>query len=117
MQVQVNTDNHIEGSAKLTRHVESVVNAALGRFVDRVTRVEVHLADESNRSKTQDDDKRCVMEGRLSGLQPITVSHQGATLEQAINGAADMLETTLARTLGRLNDPKGRTSYAGDQTI
>ena len=115
MQIQVNTDNHIEGSAELTRQVEAVVEGALARFSDRITRVEVHLTDESSSSKARDNDKRCVM--RLAGLQPITVSHQGAALEQALDGAADKLAKTLDRTLWRLDDPKGRTSYGGDQTI
>jgi ribosome-associated translation inhibitor RaiA len=117
MQIQVNTDSHIHGTAELTRKVQAVVEAALGRFGARITRVEVHLTDESSRSKALGNDKRCVMEVRLAGLQPIAVSRHGATLEQALSGAADKLETALTRTLERLDDPKGRTSYGGDQTI
>jgi len=117
MQVQVSTDNHIEGGEELTRQVEAVVEGALGRFSDRITRVEVHLTDENSSSKSGDNDKRCVMEARPAGHQPITVSDQGASLEQALDGAADKLEKTLRRTFGRLDDPKGRTSYGGDQTI
>ena len=117
MQIQVNTDNHIEGSDELSRQVEAVVEGTFGRFGEKITRVEVHLSDESSSSKARDNDKRCVMEARPTGLQPITVSHQGATLDQALKGCANKLEKTLKRTLGRLDDPKGRTSYGGDQTI
>ncbi len=117
MQVQVNTDNHIAGSAKLTRQVETLLEGALGRFVKRITRVEVYLTDESSTAKTRESDKRCVMEARLASLQPITVSHSDATLEQALDGAAAKLETTLDRSLGRLGNPRGRTSQGGDQTI
>lgn len=116
MQIQVNTDNHITGTADLTRQVNGVVEGTLGRFSDRITRVEVHLTDENGSQKTGESDKRCVMEARLAGLQPITVSAEGSSLEQALNGAADKLERTLKRTLGRLDDPKGRTSYAGNET-
>jgi ribosome-associated translation inhibitor RaiA len=116
MQIQVNTDNHTRGSAELTRQVEAVVEDALGRFGERITHVEVHLSDENSGDKTGIIDKRCVMEARLAGLQPITVSDEGSSLEQALTGAADKLEKTLKRTLGRLDDPKGGTSYAGDQT-
>ncbi len=101
MQIQVSTDNHTVGSAELTRQVEAVVEGALGRFGDRITRVEVHLSDENSSQKLGDNDKRCVMEARLAGLQPITVSHQGSSLEQAFAGAADTLEKTLKRTLER----------------
>jgi len=115
MQIQVNTDNHTEGSADLTRQVEGVVEGALGRFTDRITRVEVHLTDESSSSKSRDNDMRCVMEARLAGLQPITVSADRSSMEHALSSAADKLEKTLNRTLGRLDDPKGRTSFAGER--
>ena len=116
MQIHVNTDSHIKGSAKLTHDVETVVEHAVRRFGDRITRVDVHLSDQNSRQKHGDNDKRCVMEARLAGLQPITVSHQGSSLEQAIDGAADTLQQTLKRTLARRDAPQGRTSYAGDQS-
>ncbi|MEO8268160.1 MAG: universal stress protein [Aureliella sp.] len=37
----------------------------------------------------------------VAGHQPITVSHQGSSVEQALEGAADTLEKTLKRTLRR----------------
>ena len=104
MQIQVNTDNHIVGSAELTRQVDAIVANALSHFGDRVTRVEVYLSDENSSQKSAENDKRCVMEARLAGLQPIVVSHQGTFLDQAIDGAAAKLEKTLKRTLGRLEN-------------
>lgn len=115
MQIQVNTDNQTEGSAELTHRVESTLKSELSRFSDRITRVEVQLSDENGSQKSGDSDKRCVLEARLTGMQPIKVSADGSSVEQALDGAADKLEKTLKRTLGRLDDPKGRTSYAGDQ--
>ena len=117
MQVQVNTDNHTEGSADLTRHVEELIEQALGRFGDRITRVEVHFSDESSSQKTGDDDKRCLMEARVAGRQPIAVSGTGSSREQACDAAVNKLEKNLTRTLDRLDDPKGRASYAGDETV
>jgi len=116
MQILVNTDNHINGGQNLAGLVEEVLQGTLGRFGERITRVEVHLTDENSREKEGSNDKRCVLEARLAGLQPIAVSEQGATVEQAIGGAVDRLENTLDRTLQRLDDPKGRPSFAGDQT-
>jgi ribosomal subunit interface protein len=114
MQIQVNTDNHINGSEELTRQVESVVEGALSRFSDRITRVEVHLTDESSSAKARGNDMRCVMQARPASHQPITVSHDDTSLEQALDGAADKLKKTLSRTFERLDDPKGSTSYGGD---
>lgn len=116
MQIQVNAGHHIEGGEELIRQVEGVVQGALDRFSDRITRVEVHLTDENGSEKSGDSDKKCVMEARLAGFQPITVSANGSNLEQALDAAADKLEKTLKRTLERLEDPKGRMSYAGDQS-
>jgi len=113
MHIQITTDNHIRGGEDLTRAVELSVESTLGRFGDRITRVEVHLTDE-NGAKSGDDDKRCVMEARLNGLRPITVTHRGATVDQAVSGAAHALERTIDSTLGRLHDHKGRTPYGGE---
>jgi len=113
MQIQVNTDNHIEGGEELTREVESVVEGALGRFGEWITRVEVQLSDESSSSKSRDNDKRCVMEARPEGHQPLSVSHQGATTDQALKGCIKKLARVLDDTKGRLYDPKGNTSFAG----
>lgn len=116
MQIQVNTDNQIQGGEKLTQQVNAVVERALGRFGERITRVEVHLSDENNSAKYGDNDMRCLMEARLTGMQPISVSHRDESLEQALDGAADKLEKTLKRTLSRLDDPKGRTASSGGET-
>jgi ribosome-associated translation inhibitor RaiA len=116
MQVQLNTDRQITVDDELTHRVEAVVESALGRFADQITRVEVHLSDE-NSQKGGDDDKRCLLEARLAGLEPMAVSHQAATLPQAIDGAAQKLERVIESTLGRLGHKKGRTSYGGHQNI
>jgi ribosome-associated translation inhibitor RaiA len=113
MQIRVTTDNNIIGSEGLTSHVEGVVEDVLGRFSQRLTRVEVHLADENSRTKSGENDKRCTMEARPRGIKPIAVTQQAATLDQAIDAAADTLAKTLDRTLERLDDRK-RPSYGGD---
>jgi len=115
MQIQVRTDNNVEGSEALTAHVTSEVEGALQRFGTQVTRVEVHLGD-VNSHKEIGDDKRCLMEARLAGLDPIAASHQAPTLDEAIAGAVDTLQQTLERTLERLQNKKGRMSYGGDQS-
>lgn len=110
MQIHVHMDNHIAGNAGLTHHIESVVEIALERFGDRITRVDVHLTDQNGGQKSGDSDKRCVMEARTGGLRPIAVSDEGPTPEQAVHGAVQKLERTLSRTLARLGDPNRRTS-------
>ncbi len=114
MLVEVNTDNHIKSSADFADKVQSVVESALERFGPRVTRAVVHFSDENSSAKSGEADKRCAVEARLAGLQPVTVTALGASVEQALDIALEKLETTLARTLERRDDPRGRLSMAGD---
>ena len=103
MKIQINTDHNIEGTAEFANWVTSVVEDALERCRDHVTRVEVHIRDE-NGDKGGQDDKRCMMEARLEGRQPTAVTHQAATLELAVEGAVKKLEHSLRSTLERLQD-------------
>ena len=103
MHIQINTDTNIEGREELAIHVKGVVESALSRFSDRITRVEVHLSDQ-NGDKSGQDDKRCMMEARLEGRQPTAVTHQAASLDDAVDGAADKLKRSLESTLERLKD-------------
>ena len=100
MQIQINSDHNVEGHAALAPQVSDVVEKALSRVSDHITRVEVHLSDE-NGDKQGEKDKRCMMEARLEGRQPIAVTHQAATLDQAVDGAADKLTRLIESTLGR----------------
>ncbi len=116
MQIQVNTDRHTEGSSQLTTRVEETLEAALSRFSERITRVEVQLSDENGSQKSGSSDKRCVLEARLTGMQPIKVSADGPSHELALAGAAKNLAKLLGRTLEKADNNKGRTSFAGDPT-
>ena len=100
MQVQLNTDRNIRGGERLTEFVEATVTESLGRFADRVTRVEVHLSDE-NGAKSNGEDKKCVMEARPAGMQPVSVSHLAATVDLAVDGAAGKLARHLDHTFGK----------------
>jgi ribosome-associated translation inhibitor RaiA len=101
MQIQVNTGHNIEGHKALAAHVSGVVESALSRFSDHITRVEVHLSDENSDKKVGHDAMRCIMEARLEGRQPIAITHHAATLDEAVASAAEkltgMIESTLAR--------------------
>ena len=105
MQIQFNTDESVVGDEALARHAEEIVQRALGRFADKVTRVEIHLSD-VNSQKAGENDKRCLMEARLTNRQPVAVTEQAATLHQAIDGAAQKLKRSLDSTLGKLGEHK-----------
>ena len=109
MKIQLNTDVHIESTQALAAQVSATVGQALKRFSEHITRVEVHLSDE-NGGKTGQKDQRCLLEARFEGRQPVAVTDQAATLEQAVQGAAHKLAHLLDSTLGRLYDHRDRTS-------
>lgn len=113
MQIQVNTDKHVDGSEALTAHVQAVVERTLRHLRDHITRVEVHLSDE-NAGKPGIDDKRCLIEARLERHNPVAASHQAGSLHQAIDGAADKLKTALQTTLGRIADTHRRRPDDGN---
>jgi hypothetical protein len=100
MQVQINTDSSIEGREALASTVSQVVEGALDRFRERITRVEVHLSDVNGDKGGRD--KRCLLEARLEGRQPVAVTHQAATVDHAVEGAAAKLTRRIESTLGRL---------------
>ncbi|MEO8052140.1 MAG: HPF/RaiA family ribosome-associated protein [Acidobacteriota bacterium] len=103
MQIQINTDHNIEGREALADQVRGVVENALSRVSDHITRVEVHLSDE-NGNKSGQSDQRCMIEARLEGRQPLAVTHQDATLDEAVSGASTKLARAIESTLGRLRD-------------
>lgn len=101
MQIQINTDHNIEGDEKLAQEVETAVRDVLGHFSSQLTRVEVHLSDENSDQKSGTEDKRCLLEARPAGHQPLSASDHAATLELAVDGAAHKLKHVLESTLGR----------------
>lgn len=103
MQVLTHTDKHIASTPQLSAKITGEVETALKRFSTQITRVEVHLHD-VNGDKRSDTDKRCVMEARLSGMEPVAVTEDAATIGEAIFGAAKKLQRTIDRTVGRLHD-------------
>ncbi|MDD1138998.1 HPF/RaiA family ribosome-associated protein [Pseudomonas sp. TNT2022 ID233] len=101
MQIQVNSDNHIQSSKRLEEWVRTTIESTLDRYEEDLTRVEVHLSDE-NGEKPGPHDLRCQLEARPKGHQPISVTHKADSLEQAIDGAAEKLEHALEHLFGKL---------------
>lgn len=102
MQIQINTDRNIASDDQLQDQVREVVTSAVGRFGERITRVEVHLSDVNAGKGGRDI--RCVMEARLAGFPPVAVDAVSETVQGAAQGAAGrlerVLETRVERTRG-----------------
>lgn len=102
MTIQFNTDKTVKGEERQREYFVSQITEELERFHSRITRIEVHLSDE-NGIKEGVDDIRCLMEARLKGRQPLAVTNQSDTVEQAVSGAINKLKNSLETILKRNN--------------
>jgi ribosome-associated translation inhibitor RaiA len=101
MLIQINTDDNIDHSDGLMEGIEATVRDVLDRFADQLTRVEIHLSDENSDKKGGSTDMRCLLEARLAGFQPVAVTEEAATVEQAVEGAVRKMRRSLDSTLGK----------------
>ncbi|MDP1622675.1 MAG: HPF/RaiA family ribosome-associated protein [Bacteroidales bacterium] len=103
MKIQFNTDKTINGDEKHQTVFTSQIAEELKRYQSHITRIEVHLSDENGKKEGMND-IRCLLEARLEGRQPIAVSCQDDTVELAVSGAIDKLQTALETILERTSN-------------
>ena len=101
MQTEVFSDKNIAVDVRTQQWVTATVEVTLERHLEDLSRVIVHLTDE-NGGKSGPKDKRCKMEARPKGHQPIVVTQDADTLTQAVEGAAEKLEHALEHLFGKL---------------
>lgn len=106
VQIQINTDENIQGSEALIAQFSDQIRDNLDRYSQHITRIEVHLSD-NNAGKSGNSDKRCLMEVRLEGQQPKVVSNKAGVLESAFTGAIHKLLRVLESDLGKITHQKG----------
>lgn len=106
MDIQINTANNLVGRQAMVESLEATVRDRLSRFEDRLTRVELHVGDE-NGDRSGGNDKRCQIEARPAGHDPVSVTDQADSIDQAAAGALGKLTTVLERTFGKATDRKG----------
>jgi len=104
MKVLINSDNQISNSQVLTEFTQGEVDRALGRFEDRLTRVEVYLSDLNGPKEGPLADKRCLIEVRSAGRDPMVASDDAETVTEAISGAANKMKRKLESAFGRENE-------------
>lgn len=104
MQIHVNTDHNIEGHETMTTWATGEVQRAVSRFAGHITRIEVHLSDETGQ-KTVPGNMRCMIEARHEGRPPMVVTDHADNVHQAVTGAAEKLARLMDSTLGRAARP------------
>lgn len=99
MKVQLNTDHNIDGDERMAAWLEDLVNQHLSRFERDVTRIEAHLSD-ANAGKGGAQDKQCALEARISGADPVGVTHADENVDKAVRGALAKMRARLDHVLG-----------------
>jgi ribosomal subunit interface protein len=101
MQIQINTAQ-VKRSDAIVQRVHKELEAALEVFKDRITRVDVHLHDDNGAKGGVD--KRCLLEARVAGQQPVAVEAATADLYDSIKQAAGKLERAIRHKIERQNE-------------
>ena len=101
MTIQLNTDKNLDLQESYAEKLNEVLSHGLNRFSEYVTRLEVHLSDENADKKTKED-KKCLIEARPKGKQPIAVSAWGNTYDQAVNEAISKMKSSLDHMVGKM---------------
>ena len=101
MTIQLNTDKNLTIHQEYEEKIHNQLNEGLNRYSDLITRLEVHLSDE-NGSTQGLEDKRCLLEARISGKEPVAVTNLGNTYDLAITGALTKLKSTLEKVAGKM---------------
>jgi ribosomal subunit interface protein len=100
MTIQVHSDHNIQASEGLMNEIQKELADKLRRFEDRVTSFEVYLSDE-NSGKISENDKKCVIEARIKGMEPHAVTCHADHLGTAVNGAVTKIKRSLSTLLER----------------
>jgi len=100
MEIQFNTDSSVMGTENVAERIEAQLRDRLSRFHERLTRLEVHVSD-SNARKGGGDDKRCTIEARPRGGDPVTVTAEAGDVDAAARQAGAKMVALLDSHFGK----------------
>ena len=100
MDFQFNSDSSVMGTQDVAQRIEEQLRHRLGRFEERLTRLEVHVRD-TNAAKGGGDDKSCTIEARPRGGDPLSVTAQAGEVDAAARQAGSKMATVLERHFGK----------------
>ena len=103
MEILINTDHNIDGHAEMIAYFKTEIQENFERFSEHLTRIEVKISDE-NGDKSTEKDKKCVLEARIKGMQPLVVTSHEDTIEKAVKDASIKMKKSLDTVMGRLSD-------------
>ena len=106
MLIQVNRDNQIGDDEVATEVVEDIARNRLGRVLERVSTVELHLGHVKE-SRTRQPEYRCSVEIRPEGMGAVAASAEGVGVEAVTRSACDKVLHAYDKAVGK-KDPRAR---------
>jgi ribosomal subunit interface protein len=103
MTIQLNADNNLNIHEVFRDKLTDMLAEEFDRYVEHISRLEVHLSDE-NGNKSGTDDKRCMIEARLDGRSPIAVVGHSDTHENSLIAAIEKLHSSLDTVFGKMRN-------------
>ncbi|MDO4592350.1 MAG: HPF/RaiA family ribosome-associated protein, partial [Comamonadaceae bacterium] len=113
MQVQVHTDATIQGGDSLEAWVREEAGNKLARLKEHVVRVEVFLSSVDALKATGGPGKKCVLETRANGRQPVAVNAEAEKVREAFSAALEKLRRAVESDLDKVRDTNIRESVRG----
>lgn len=105
MQILINTTNTVEAHEAFIDALKTETAEKLSRFADRISRVEMHLSDVNGDRGGQD--KRCVLEVRPNGMEPVVTTDQAELFDKAVHAAIHKMLGLLETSFGKLTSRHG----------
>lgn len=90
---------------------ERRIQFALGRFAQRINRLDLHLNDENGPKGGVD--KKCRLIARILPFGTIAIQDYDADIHALLDGAVDRLARSIRRELDRRRDHRNVTAGAG----
>ncbi|HVX62794.1 MAG TPA: HPF/RaiA family ribosome-associated protein [Pirellulales bacterium] len=112
MKIEVSSDAPI--TETVLKEVAAEIESGLERFQDRLTRAEAHLKHVAG--APPGGSRSCSLEIRPAGREPVVVSGQASTLEEAVKGAVEKMYRLLNSMFGKLDSKTGGPSASGLRT-
>lgn len=116
MQIFLHADHCTRRSQPVSDHlsdaVNDAVNNALGRFGQRVTRVEAYLSDADDNARTSAWDIHCTLHASVVGADTVIVKDQARSAHRAMQGALRKLKRAVGAAVAQ-QDPRRPSSSRG----
>ncbi len=101
MKIQINTGHNVTIDTATEQAFAATIAAKLAHFSERITRIELHVSDEDGTARSGPRQILAMLEARLAGRQPDTVTAKAATPDLAVHEAANKMHHLLDDVFSR----------------